>query len=85
MKPKALVILMLTALVASACSSAASTTGPKVAKIGVELHNQYVVGYSPSNAVRDGKYRKILVKLNQPRGITGLHAFWRTGYFAPTQ
>jgi branched-chain amino acid transport system substrate-binding protein len=37
MKPKALAILMLTALVASACSSAASTTGPKVAKIGVEL------------------------------------------------
>ncbi|HEX7497413.1 MAG TPA: branched-chain amino acid ABC transporter substrate-binding protein [Candidatus Limnocylindrales bacterium] len=37
MKPKALAILMLVALVASACSSAASTTGPKVAKIGVEL------------------------------------------------
>jgi branched-chain amino acid transport system substrate-binding protein len=37
MKPKALAILMLVALVASACSSAASTTGPKVVKIGVEL------------------------------------------------
>jgi VWFA-related protein len=55
------------------------------AKIGIELRNQYIVGYSPSNQARDGKYRKILVKLVQQRGISTLHAFWRTGYFAPTQ
>ena len=55
------------------------------AKIGIELRNQYVVGYSPSNQVRDGKYRKILVKLVQQRGLPILHAFWRIGYFAPTQ
>ena len=55
------------------------------AKIGIELRNQYVVGYSPNNQARDGKYRKILVKLVQPRGFPPLHAFWRTGYYAPTQ
>jgi Ca-activated chloride channel family protein len=54
------------------------------AKIGIELRNQYVVGYTPSNQVRDGKYRKICVKLKPPPGIPSLHAFWRTGYFAPT-
>jgi VWFA-related protein len=54
------------------------------AKIGIELRNQYVVGYSPSNQVRDGKYRKISVKLIQPRGLPTLHANFRTGYFAPT-
>jgi VWFA-related protein len=54
------------------------------AKIGVELRNQYVVGYSPSNEARDGKYRKIKVKIIQPRGLPTLHAFWRTGRFAPT-
>ncbi|HVW10721.1 MAG TPA: VWA domain-containing protein, partial [Bryobacteraceae bacterium] len=54
------------------------------AKIGIELRNQYVVGYSPSNEARDGKYRKILVKINQPRGLPTLHAYWRTGRFAPT-
>jgi len=54
------------------------------AKIGIELRNQYVIGYSPSNQVRDGKYRKIAIKLNPPRGVPALHAFWRTGYFAPT-
>jgi VWFA-related protein len=55
------------------------------AKIGIELHNQYVVGYSPSNPQRDGKYRKIGVRLIQPTGLPPLSAYWRTGYIAPTQ
>jgi Ca-activated chloride channel family protein len=55
------------------------------AKIGIELRNQYVLGYSPNNQTRDGKYRKVNVKLVQPRGLPPLHAFWRTGYYAPTQ
>jgi len=54
-------------------------------KISIELRNQYVVGYSPDNLARDGKYRRIAVKLIQPRGLPALHVFWRTGYFAPTQ
>jgi branched-chain amino acid transport system substrate-binding protein len=37
MKPKALAILSLVALVASACNSSSATQGPKVVKIGVEL------------------------------------------------
>src|SRR5205085_3432808 len=37
------------------------------AKIGIELRNQYVLGYSPSNGERDGRYRKVQVKLVQPR------------------
>ena len=28
-------------------------------KIGIELRNQYVIGYRPKNPVRDGKWRKI--------------------------
>ncbi|HKR97751.1 MAG TPA: VWA domain-containing protein, partial [Candidatus Angelobacter sp.] len=32
-------------------------------KIGIELRNQYVLGYRPTNAARDGKWRKIKVKL----------------------
>ena len=38
------------------------------AKIGIELRNQYVLGYVPKNAKRDGKYRRVQVKINQPRG-----------------
>jgi Ca-activated chloride channel homolog len=54
------------------------------AKIGVELRNQYVLFYTPSNRERDGKYRKVQVKLVQPHGLPPLRAFWRTGYYAPT-
>src|SRR5919199_3449061 len=37
------------------------------AKIGIELRNQYVLGYTPTNQARDGKYRRVQVKLKQPR------------------
>ena len=55
------------------------------AKIGVELRNQYIIGYSPRNQERDGKYRRVEVKLNQPRGLHPLRAFWRHGYYAPSE
>ncbi len=55
------------------------------AKIGVELRNQYVLGYAPRNQLRDGKYRRVQVKLKPVRGLPPLRAFWRMGYFAPTE
>jgi VWFA-related protein len=55
------------------------------AKIGIELRNQYVLGYAPINQERDGKYRRVRVKVKQPRGLPPLRAFWRLGYYAPTQ
>lgn len=55
------------------------------AKIGIELRNQYIIGYTPSNTGRDGKYRRVQVKLIQPRGLPPLRAYWRLGYYAPTQ
>ena len=55
------------------------------AKIGVELRNQYILGYSPQNQERDGKYRRVEVKLNQPRGLPPLRAYWRHGYYAPSE
>jgi VWFA-related protein len=53
------------------------------AKIGVELRNQYMLGYSPQNRERDGKFRHVEVKLVQPPKMPPLRAFWRTGYNAP--
>jgi VWFA-related protein len=53
------------------------------AKIGVELRNQYVLGYASSNQERDGKYRHVEVKLVQPPKMPLLRAFWRMGYHAP--
>ena len=55
------------------------------AKIGIELRNQYVLGYVSKNQVRDGKYRRVTVKLNQPRGMPPLRALHRQGYYAPQQ
>ena len=55
------------------------------AKIGIELRNQYVLGYTSRNANRDGKYRRVTVKLNQPRGMPPLKALHRQGYYAPNQ
>jgi Ca-activated chloride channel family protein len=56
-----------------------------VEKISIELRNQYVIGYKPSNLVRDGRWRRIRVKLNPPKGLPPLQVYARTGYYAPTQ
>jgi Ca-activated chloride channel family protein len=59
---------------------------PNVAqKIGIELRNRYILGYSPKNQERDGKYRHIEVKLIAPRGLPKLRAHWRLGYNAPLE
>jgi Ca-activated chloride channel homolog len=55
------------------------------AKIGIELRNEYILGYTPKNGERDGKYRRVQVKLNQPRGLPPLKAFFRLGYYAPVK
>ncbi len=59
---------------------------PSIARrIGVELRNEYILAYAPSNANRDGTYRKIQVKLQAPDGLPDLKARWRVGYYAPAQ
>lgn len=54
-------------------------------RIGVELRNQYVIAYRPTNQNRNGKYRQVEVKLVQPEELPPLKARWRQGYFAPAQ
>jgi Ca-activated chloride channel family protein len=54
-------------------------------KISIELRNQYVLGYKPSNLIRDGRWRRIRVKLSPPKGLPPLQVYSRTGYYAPTQ
>ena len=55
------------------------------AKIGMELRNQYVLGYKSSNPRRNGAWRKIRVKMRPPKGLPPLNVFARTGYYAPNQ
>jgi VWFA-related protein len=59
---------------------------PDIAKkIGIELRNRYILGYSPQNQARDGKYHRIEVKMVPPRGLPKLSAHWRLGYNAPIE
>jgi Ca-activated chloride channel homolog len=55
------------------------------ARIGIELRNQYVLAYAPSNHAKDGKYRRVEVQLKAPPGLPALKTRWRLGYYAPTQ
>jgi len=55
------------------------------ARIGVELRNQYLLAYTPANRARDGKYRRVEVKLEQPETLPALKARWRLGYYAPNE
>jgi VWFA-related protein len=50
------------------------------AKIGLELRNQYLVGYRPSKVDSDGKFHKVQVKLVDSGN---LQLSWRPGYYAP--
>lgn len=54
-----------------------------MARIGITLHNQYVLGYYPPGDVPPGKYRKIRVELRVPRGTPQLQVYARRGYYAP--
>ena len=55
------------------------------ARIGIELRNQYVLAYTPKNQTKDGKYRKVEVKVTQPAGLPPLKVRWRVGYYAPSE
>ena len=69
-----------------AFSAALPSDLPNVAtRIGIELRNQYVLAYSPKNQDRNGKYRRVEVKVSQPRGLPPLKAHWRLGYYAPSE
>jgi VWFA-related protein len=52
-----------------------------IRRIGDESRSYYLLGYVPSNSARDGKYRKIEVKV---RG-EGLTVRARKGYYAPDE
>jgi len=57
------------------------------AKIGVELRNRYVLGFTPTNQVRDGRYHTLQVKVVPPKGLglPVLRPYFRHGYYAPSQ
>jgi Ca-activated chloride channel family protein len=57
---------------------------PEIAEtIGVTLRNQYVIGYTPTDQTKDGKWRRVKVEINPVKGMPRLHTYFRRGYYAP--
>jgi Ca-activated chloride channel family protein len=53
--------------------------GPVFEQVARELASQYSIGYYPTNTKRDGKFRKVKVKVKKP----DLVARTKKGYYAP--
>jgi Ca-activated chloride channel family protein len=51
-------------------------------RIALELRHQYSLGYVPNNEQRKGEWRKIRVRVNPPRDLTGLNVRAKKGYYA---
>jgi VWFA-related protein len=52
---------------------------PAFAQMQRDTSAYYAIGFHSSNTARDGKYRKLTIKLNRP----GLKLEYRPGYYAP--
>jgi Ca-activated chloride channel family protein len=47
-----------------------------------DLHNRYLLGFSPTDPAKDGRLHRLEVKLVLPQGLPKLRARWKTGYYA---
>jgi len=54
-----------------------------ITEISNYLRTQYVIGYQSANASRDGKLRKVQVKLNEAASDAKRTVHARSGYFTP--
>jgi Ca-activated chloride channel family protein len=53
-------------------------------RVALELRRQYSIGYAPTNANSDGRWRKIQVRVNRPEGTPQRNVRAKEGYyFAP--
>jgi Ca-activated chloride channel family protein len=57
---------------------------PMYSSIANEIHGQYLLGYVPTNAARDGKWREVDIKLKKPPSPR-VQIRTREGYFAPAK
>jgi hypothetical protein len=55
------------------------------ATISLDLRNRYVLGYLPTDPARNGLYHKVELELLPPKGLPKLKAYWRRGYYAPSE
>lgn len=53
--------------------------------LNLQMRNQYVLGYRPANAKRDGRWREIEIKLSRPENAAPVHVSTKSGYYAPVR
>jgi Ca-activated chloride channel family protein len=51
-------------------------------RIALELRTQYSIGFRPTNFANDGRWHKLKIKVQPPRGFPRLFVRGREGYFA---
>jgi len=54
------------------------------ARIGAQLRNQYLIGYTPTNDEHNGKYRRVTLAVTGSSEMP-LRVQYRTGYYAPNE
>jgi Ca-activated chloride channel homolog len=59
---------------------------PAIARrIGVELRDQYLLGYRPPAERRDGRFHKIKVRMRVRKNLPRLTVYSKNGYYAPAE
>jgi Ca-activated chloride channel homolog len=56
-----------------------------VTQISHELRSQYVLGYYPSNRIRDGKWRRLKIRLTRSASQEKFQLYAKKGYYAPAE
>ena len=51
-------------------------------RIGTALRNQYLLGYMPANGSPAGKYHRLEVRIERPKGFPPLRVSFPSGYYA---
>ena len=54
-------------------------------KLAVELRNQYLIAYRPSDLAHDGKWHGISVRVTPPLNSSRLRVYAKRGYYAPAE
>jgi len=59
--------------------------GDATSELSIELRNQYLVAYRPSDLAHDGKWHKITVRVTPFSNSSRLHVYAKGGYYASAE
>ena len=59
--------------------------GEAAGKLAIELRNQYLIAYRPSDLAHDGKWHTISVRVMPSQKNSRLRVYAKRGYYAPAE